>query len=197
MSIQDIVKETEIRLKRIYSLRMRKYLATIYLSIGLYFPVVFVITKLYSDTWVLNLLQDVLFLSIIFFCIYVEFKLSYASAILKRLNNVVNDEKPKYSFFINLGKLSFDVISIVFLPVTVIAVLYSVTYLQYILPFIYLEYYLSHLYLYDKVQLKFEDWIAIITAISLPFIPLNQLLSIFFGASWIISGIISLVRVYG
>lgn len=197
MSLQDIVKETERQLKRIYSLKKRKYLASIYLSIGLYFPIVLILTGFHISSFILNLVGDVTFLSIVAFCIYIEIKLSEAEFILRKLEKITNKKLPKYSLYITWGKYSFDVIGTTLLVIIIITLLLTIPYLPYILAFIFLEYYFSHVFLYDRIPVNFEDWIAIISATCLPLIYLDSLSSIIFSVSWITAGIVSLVRAYG
>jgi len=189
MSLQVTVKETEKRLSKIYSLKIRKYLSIIYLSIGLYFPIVYTLTVFHFNSFILNIVETSIFLFIVGFCIYLDVKLSKAFTILRKLRNVTHTK--------NKDKYSFSFSSIAFLVITIITALFIRSYLQYVIPFAFLEYYLFNLFFYQRVHANVEDWIVIVSTISLIFIPLDQLfLSILFSVSWITAGIISLVRLY-
>jgi hypothetical protein len=189
MNLQDTLRETERNLRKVYSLKIRKYLALIYILVGLYFPEIFALSLFHFNPSILNFIEESMFLFIVWFSVYVDIKLSKALAILRKLHNAIVNSKVKYSL---------NIPSIAFLVFVVITVLYIGSYLEYVFTFAFLEYYLFYHFFHDKVQINIEDWVAMITALSLIFIPLDYLpLSIFFSASWISAGIISLVRVYG
>lgn len=189
MNLQDTLKETEKNLRKIYSWKIRKYLALIYIIVGLYFPVIFALSIFHFNTFILNLIEVSMFLFIVGFSVYADIKLSKALAILRILHNATVNNKVKYSL---------NIPSITFLVFVVIAVLYIGSYLEYVVTFAFLEYYLFYRFFHDKIQINIEDWVVIVSAVSLIFIPLDYLpLSVFFSISWISAGIISLVRVYG
>ncbi|BCU69907.1 hypothetical protein [Stygiolobus caldivivus] len=197
MEANEVVRRAEEGLTRLYSLKMRKYLGAIYLAVGVYFPIVIILSL--SDLSFLDtgLTTNTLFLSIVLFCVYAELKLSKASVLLRRLHSITSGDVPKYPFYLTVGGYPVDlmVLSIVIITVAVIEVAVD-SIIVFILPTVFLEYYLYRVFVYNRVRMGPEDRLAVISVLSIPFIPFFDLAAIYFSANWIVAGVISLVRAY-
>ena len=197
MEAKEVVRRAEEGLTRLYSLKMRKYLGAIYVAVGIYFPVVIILSL--SDLSFLDsdLTINALFLSIVLFCVYAELKLSKASALLRRLHSITSDDVPKYPFYLRIGGYPVDLLGLSIVIITLAVIEFAEgSIIVFILPSAFLEYYLYRVFVHNGVRMNPEDRLAVISALSIPFVPFIGLTAIYFSVNWIVAGVISLVRAH-
>ncbi|MFP3203533.1 MAG: hypothetical protein RXR43_15370 [Sulfolobus sp.] len=189
---ENFLEANEIA-RKIYYLKFKKYIGTIYLIVGALGPIMFavsVILRIPSPSYLSTYLSTGMFILDLIPVIFLNTKILELYKIINKLNKIIYKR--------DIYSIIYDIIMKILIGLVIVCgFLYSMGIGGDLIVFLIIELWLSYTFFRLKFKISLEDWLAILSPVGLILQIIYPYSVLIFASIWIFSGVVSIVRAYG